>query len=260
MRRRSLFAGAAVTAAALLFGMWGMPREAAAQTKEVRVLVSNGVKAVMDELRPDAERAIGHPLALQYDTTAALKQRIEGGEAFDVAFFTADAVDDLAKEGKLIAASRTAAGRVGVGVGIHAGLPKPDIKTADGLKKALLAAKSITYTEQGASRPTIDKMLDKMGIAAAVKPKTLLQAGAAQTTASVADGREEIILTLVSEILPVRGVELVGPLPAEFQEHVNFAAAVSAKSKNPDAGRALIGYISAPARESVYKSKGMELR
>jgi len=231
---------------------------AAAQAPAVRVLASNGVQGALNEIIPQCERAIGHPLAVEFGTTATLRPRIESGEAFDFTVLTSEAIDALVKEGKVAADSRANAARVGIGIGIRAGAAKPDVSTPEALKKALLNAKSITYAAAGASRPPTDKMLDRMGIADALKSKTLLLAGAEETTAAVRDGKAEILITLISEIVSAKGLELAGPLPDEFQTYIGFAAGVSPSAKNAEAAKAAVKYLTGPKAAAAYKAKGME--
>jgi molybdate transport system substrate-binding protein len=229
-----------------------------AQGTPVRVLSSNGFRAAIDDLGPRCERTIGHPLTLQFGTTASLRQRMDAGELFDVAVVTTEAMDDLAKTGKVAPSTRTALGRSGIGIGVRAGAKKPDITTADALKKALLAARSITYAGEGASRPHIEKMVGVLGLTDVMTKKTLLEQGSVAAAAKVASGDAELLFTLISEILPAPGVDLVGPLPAEFQHYVSFAAASGAKAANPDAGKALIACLSAPGVASTLNAKGIE--
>ena len=219
---------------------------------------SNGVQGALKDLIPQCERAIGHPLAVEFGTTASIKPRIETGESFDVTFLTSDAIDALIKAGKLAADSRANAARVCIGVGIRAGAAKPDVTTAEALKKTLLNAKSITYAQAGASRPVIDKMLGSMGIADALKSKTLLLPGAEETTAAVVGGKADLLLTLISEIVSAKGMELDGPLPKEFQTYVAFAAGVSANAKNAEAAKAAVKFLTGPKAAAAYKAKGME--
>lgn len=249
MKKRSLAVAAIVLLAAL---------HSFAQAAPVHVLASNGVKAVIDELKPQAERAIGRPLTIEFDTSSSVKKRIEGGEAFDVAILTSEVIDDLAKAGKIAAGSRTEIARCGIGIGVRSGASKPDIRTPAALKKTLLAAKSITYAQDGASRTYILQMQDKLGIADKMKTKTILEQGSVRSNARVADGSAEMVLTLVSEILPAKGVQLVGPLPAEVQHYVNFATGISANTKNTDAGKALMKFFASQAVAPTWKAKGME--
>lgn len=191
-------------------------------------------------------------------STATIKPRIEGGEAFDFTVLTSEAIDALIKEGKVAADSRANAARVGIGIGIRAGAAKPDVSTAEALKKTLLNAKSITYAAAGASRPPTDKMLSAMGIGDALKSKTLLLSGAEETSAAVRDGKAELLITLVSEIKSAKGLELAGPLPAEFQAYISFAAGVNPNAKNAEAAKAAVKFLTGPKAAEAYKAKGME--
>jgi molybdate transport system substrate-binding protein len=245
-----------IVIAAMAAAFW--TGEAGAQTAEVHVLASNGIKAVMDELRPQAERAIGHPLAIEVDSSSVLKQKIDGGEAFDVAIVTSEVLDELSKAGKIVSGSSAGIARSGIGVGIRAGGPKPDIRTAAALKQTLLKAKSITFAQDGASRIYLEKMFDRLGIGSDLKPKIIREQGSARATARVADGSAELVLTLVSEILPAPGVELLGPLPAEVQNYVSMSAGVGAKARNADAAKALVKFLAGPSVAPILKAKGME--
>jgi molybdate transport system substrate-binding protein len=249
MKIRSLAASAVLFVAAV---------GAAAQNASVHVLASNGVKAVIDELKPQAEKAIGRPLTIEFGTSSVVKTRIESGEAFDVAILTSDVIGDLAKAGKIAAGTQTEIARCGIGIGVRAGAAKPDIKTVDALRKTLLASKSITYAQDGASAAYILQMEDKLGISDAMKAKTILEKGSVASNARVAAGSAGMILTLVSEILPAPGVDLVGPLPPDVQHYVNFATGISPNTKNTDAGKALAKFFSSAAVAPTLKAKGME--
>lgn len=255
MKIRSLAAAIIITIVGIVFLFaQGVP----AQTPAIRVLASNGVQGALNEIIPQCEQSVGHPLSVEFGTTATLKPRIEGGEALDFTVLTSDAVDALIKEGKIAADSRANVARVGIGIGIRAGAPKPDVSTPEALKKALLNTKSITYAAAGASRPPTDKMLDRMGITDALKAKTLLLSGAEETAAAVRDGKAEILITLISEIVSAKGLELAGPLPKEFQAYIGFAAGVSPTAKNADAAKAAVKYLTGAKAAAAYKAKGME--
>lgn len=246
--------------AAAVFGfICTAPQLVAQQPAEVRVVSSNGMKAVMEELRPQFERAIGHPIAIEFSSAAALKKKIEAGEPFDFAVLTPDGIDDLIKQGKIAAGARADIARCGVGVGIRAGAPRPDISTPEALKQVLLNAKSITYAKDGASRILADQAFERLGIADKLKPKIILGQGG-ETQTSVAEGKADMVLTLISEIRPVPGIELLGPLPAQLQGYVSFAAGVSANARNPEAAKALLKLLSGPSATPVIKAKGMEPR
>jgi molybdate transport system substrate-binding protein len=228
-----------------------------ARAADLRVLASNGVKAAVEQLKPQLEKASGSTLSIDFSTAATLRERIEKGEAFDVAILTDDAVDALIKAGKISQPQRARLARVGIGVGFRKGAPKPDVGTAASIKQALLSAKSIAYTEAGASRPGIDRMFDRLGIAGQMKAKSHLTAAGA-APASVGKGESDLVLTLISEILPEPGVELAGPIPSEFQTYIGFSAAPSPKAAGSPAAAALITFMKSSAAATTYKEKGME--
>lgn len=250
-------------AAALAFTALGFifvcAPEASAQ-QAVRVLVSNGLKGAMEELQPQAERAIGRPLAIQYNSTLKVKKAIEAGETFDATLITTEAVADLIKQGKLAPNSRTELARSQLGIGIRAGVPKPDIHTVDALKQALLAAKIITYPQDGASRGYIDMMFQRLGIAAELKSKIVLAPSSGAASESVAMGKATFVITLFSEIVPTKGVDILGPLPGEYQSDIKFAAGISATAKNAEGAKALIAFLKGPKAGAVLKAKGLEPR
>ena len=248
---------AAVLAAALAAGF--LLHSAGTETSPVRVIVSNGIRTTVEELQPQAERAIARPLALEFGTTADLKAKIESGAAFDAALLTSEAIDDLIKESK-IAGPSTPLARCGIGIGMHAGTPKPDIRTPDALKQSLRDAKSVAYAANGASRVYIDKMYDRLGIAPDMKTKIYLTQGSVAAGEHVAASQGSLVITLISEILPMKGIELVGPLPSSLQNYVNFAGGVGAKAQNSGAATQFIQFLKGPAAASVYKTKGMEPR
>ena len=260
MNRRWIAAGFAFFTAGFI-GWTARPLPVvAADGPALRVIVSNGVKTVIDEIRPQWEKAAGRPLSFEFGTTAALKQRIEGGEPFDVTILTSDAIADLVKDGKVAGSSRTELARCGIGLGQRAGAPKPDIATVDALKRTLHGAKNITFAEAGASRTYLDKMFGQFGMADEMKAKTVLTPSSVNSNQLVSEGKAQYILTLVSEILPAPGVDLVGPLPAQVQSYVNFAAGTSALPANTEARAALLKFLKSSAVAPVIKAKGLEPR
>jgi len=243
--------------AMVLIGV-GAARPAAAA--EIKVLTAGAFKQVLLALVPDFERTSGNKVIVDNDTVGALTKRIEGGETFDLAVLTPAAVDALASKGKLVAGSRANLARVGVGVVVKEGAAKPDIGSVDAFKRALLAAKSVAYIDPaagGSSGIYVAGLLDKLGIAAEIKPKAKLIPGGA-VAEHVARGEAELGIHQISEILPVKGVTLVGPLPAEIQNYTVYAAGLGAQAKESDAARALIKALTGPAAAEVLKSKGME--
>jgi len=229
---------------------------AGAQAAELKVYASTAVKAVLEELGPQFEKATGDKLVFTFDLSAAVKKQIDEGAAFDVAILTLTLTNDLATADKIDPASRVAIARAGSGVAVLAGSPKPDVSTAEALKRTLLQAKSIGFTGIGSSRPGNEALLAKLGIADQVKPKIKLLNESAPV--AVAKGEVEIGLGLMSEVLLVPGVRLAGPFPAGLQSYVVFMAGVSSASKNADAARSLIKFLTAPAAAPVLKAKDME--
>ena len=244
-----------VLAAAMLLSV---PMPHAAEQDAVRVLVSNGLKAAMEELQPLCERAIGRPLAMEFNSTAGLKAKIEAGDRFDATLITTEAVGDLIAHDKAAAGSRTELGRSPLVVGIRAGATRSDIRTPDALKRTLLQAKSITYPRDGASRGYLEKMFAQLGIAADLKPKIVLAAGSGPATQSVATGQAEMVLTLASETAPVPGVEVLGPLPGALAYDIHFAGAAGAATTKGDAVKALLSFLKGPEATKVFRAKGVE--
>ena len=223
----------------------------------LRALSSNGVRAALEVLVPQCERTVGRAVAIEYGTSSSIRQRIVGGEAVDVLFVVKDSLADLAPE-HVDPSSIEALGRAGIGLGIRAGAHRYDIGSASAIKQSLLAAKSVTYAQDGASREHIERMFAQLGITAEMNAKTQLELGSVRAAAKVVNREAEILLTLVSEILPVEGMELLGPLPAEFQSYISFAGFVSSQSKDPAAARALLACVAAPANAATFAAKGIE--
>jgi molybdate transport system substrate-binding protein len=216
------------------------------------------VRAALDELVPQCERTVGRKLAIEFGTSASIRQRIAGGDAVDVAFVTSEVVAELAKAGHVAAASVMPLGRAGIGIGIRTGARRHDIGTAEAIKQALLSARSVSYAQDGASRAHIERMFERLGIAAEMKAKTVLEQGSVRAAAKVIDGDAELLLTLVSEILPVAGMELLGPLPSDFQSYISFDAAVGAHPGDTAAARAFVACFSSPQTAPVFAAKGIE--
>src|ERR1051326_6006494 len=201
----AIFLTCAVLVAALLFSQ-------RAQHEPIRVLASNGVRAAMQGLIPQWEHAIGLPLTVEFDPSAAIKRKIEANAPFDVTVLTTDVIDGLAKEGKLAEDGRTGIGRIGVGVGVVRGAAKSDIRTAEAIKQVLLKSKSMTWGEEGASGPVIDKMIQELGIADQIRAKVRFTKNVDQSMDLVRTRQTDLVITLISEILPAEGVDFVGPL------------------------------------------------
>ena len=230
-----------------------------ARAAEIKVLTAGAYKQVVLALQPAFEQQTGHKLVVDNGTVGQLIKRISGGEAFDVVIVSPGAIEELVKKDKVVAGSRTMLARVGVGVMVKDGTPKPDISTVDAFKKSLLAAKSVAYIDPasgGSSGIYLAGLFEKMGIANELKPKAKLIHGG-YVADHIAKGEAEIGIHQISEIVAVKGVLLVGPLPAEIQNYTTYAAGLGAASKAREPASALIKNLAGPAAEPVLKSRGM---
>jgi molybdate transport system substrate-binding protein len=244
--------------AVLLFGVAGILGHArVASADDITVLCSNGLKAVVEDLVPKFERATKNTVAVKYGLAASLKQRIEGGETFDVAFLTPTAMDDLIKQGKIGSDSRTTIARTGLAIAVKTGARKRDVSTVDAFKRALLEANGIAYAKEGASGVAFAALIQKLGIAEQLKAKSKLTVTGEEVGEAVVKGDSELGVLPVSEILPVKGAEVLGTFPAEVQTYIVMVGGTSASSKHP-AGKELLKFLTAPANLPVIKAKGME--
>ena len=219
------------------------------------VLSSNATKALIEDLAPQFEKATSQTLTVRFDNSAALKARIEKGEAFDVAVLTATVAGDLAIAGRLNVSSRRDIARAGVGMAIHPMATKPDISSLDTLKGALITARSITYVEQGATAVVLRAIFAKLGLTELMNAKTVYSTSAAH---AVADKQAQLGFTQISEILNVPGATFAAPLPPEVQVYTTFAAAASANSSSGETARRFIDFISGPQAARVIVLKGMQ--
>jgi molybdate transport system substrate-binding protein len=223
----------------------------------VKVLTAGAFKQVVVALVPDFEKQTGSKVVVDNDTAGALQKRIESGEAFDVAVITPAIVDDLTGKGKIAAGTRANLAAVSIGVMVKDGAPKPDVSTVEAFKNALLAAKTVAYIDPasgGSSGIYLDKLLERLGIADQVRPK----AKRGYVADLIVSGEAELGVHQISEIVPVKGVVLVGPLPKEIQNTTTYAAGLSASPQNKEAAQALIRIFSGPDAAAVLKSKGMD--
>ena len=241
-------------------GLLALAAAPATQATEIRVLTAGAYKQVVLALLPGFEKQTGYKVVVDNGTTGELKKTIEGGEAFDLLIITPAAIGELTKAGKLASGSEVKLATVGVGVVVKEGAAKPDISTVEKFKRALLAAKSVAYIDPasgGSSGIYIDKLLVKLGIAEQIRAKAKLKNGGLVADL-VASGEAELGIHQISEIMPVKGTTLVGPLPKEIQNTTTYAVALSASTKNKDSAKALISTLHGPAAAAVLKAKGMD--
>ncbi len=246
---------AAIVAAVL--GLGGLSQAAAS---EIKVLSAGAFKQVVLALVPDFEKQTGHKVVVDNGTVGELKKRIEDGETFDVVAITPGMVDEFIAAGKVAPGSKQLLASVGVGVVVKEGAPKPDISTVEAFKKALLAAKTVAYIDPksgGSSGIYFDKLLEKLGIADQVRAKAKLKNGG-YVADLIVSGEAELGVHQISEIVPVKGVTLVGPLPKEIQNSTVYAAGLSATAKDKEAAQEFFKYLSGPDAGRVLKSRGMD--
>ncbi len=253
-----------VTAAAMLLLISGfftlLARRTAAQTGELHVMVSDSMKTVVEDLTPQIEQATGRKLVMQFNSSKNLRDKIQAGEPFDAAILTSNVLDDLIKQGKIARGGRAEIARAAIGMGVRAGTTKPDISTAESMRRTLMNAKAITFNPTGASAPHTNEMLAKLGIAEAVKSKLLLSSEPGRPQMNVADGKSEVVFSLIPEIKFFPGVDLVGPIPAEFQAQIDTSGGVSSNAHDPAAALALMKFLTGPVAAPVMKAKGMDPR
>jgi molybdate transport system substrate-binding protein len=257
MKRRSLVAAAHIGVIFLL-GV-GIKAEAA----ELKVLSAFGMQSVLEDLGPTFERATGHTLAMSFATGGATVKRVQGGDAADVVITLRPGIDTLVKDGKASAGSVTEVARAGIAVAVRKGAPKPDVSSPDALKRTLLAAKSISYVDPasgGASGIHFAKVLERLGIAREMQAKTVFPdpKTPAAVGVVVANGDAEIGVHIIQELMPVAGIEIVGPLPGDLQHTIVFAAAIMTAAKDIAAAKALVDFLRTPESAKVIEAKGVE--
>jgi molybdate transport system substrate-binding protein len=214
----------------------------------MKVLCTNGLKSVMLDLAPAFERAIGSKPVLTWGSAAGLMQALAAGTAADLVILTAEAIDDLIARGKVAAGSRVDLARSGIGIAVRQGASKPDIATPDALKRALLAAKSVAHSKTGMSGIYFPTVLERLGIVDAMRSKIVMPDPGTPVGELVAAGTAEIGVQQISELLPVAGIAVVGPLPAALQKITTFTAGVLAAAKEPEAAAALARFVAAESK------------
>jgi molybdate transport system substrate-binding protein len=234
----------------------------AASAAEVRVMISGGLTAAYKALVPEFERATGHKVLTAYGpsmgtTSNAIPVRLDRGEPADVLIMVGYALEDLAQNGKVIADSKIDLVKSPIAVAVKAGTPKPDISTPDALKRALLAVKTIAYSDSASGVYVSTEMFGKLGIADEMKDKAR-KIPATPVGEIVARGDAEIGFQQMSELKPVEGIDIIGPLPDELQKITIFSAGIASASKEPDAGKALIKFLASPAARAEIVKSGMD--
>jgi molybdate transport system substrate-binding protein len=247
--RGSLSAGFVV--GAMVIGM------STVHAAEVKVMAVNAVKEAYVELISGFEKSSGHKVITVWGGSENIAKRVSDGEVVDVVFSTAPNIDKLILAGKLVAGSRADFAKSSVGVAVRSGLPKPDISSGEAVKRTVLSAKSVAYSS-GASGFYLAELFKKMGIADQIKDKVKQPASGAQIGELVARGEADLGFQQVSELLHVKGIDYLGPLPADIQNITVFSAGLHAAAPAPDTAKALVKFLTAPEASPMIKKMGME--
>ena len=229
----------------------------AASTAEVNVIASTAMREVLEELVPMFEHASGHKVTVIFQSGALLPVKVKEDAQADLIVTTPQVIDDLVKAGKALADSRVDFVRSGAGVAVRAGAHKPDISSAEAFKRALLAAKSVGYS-QGPSGLHFIGVLARLGIADEIKAKGVVPPLGQRVGALVAKGDAEIGIQQITELLQIPGIEFVGPLPKELQVNIVYSTATPATAKEREAAAALVKFLSSAPALPVIKKVGLE--
>ncbi len=241
----------AFVAAAMVIGM------STAYAAEIKVIASAAVKEAYLGLVPVFEKSSGHKVTTIWAGTESITKRISGGEVVDIVIMAARNIDKLISEGKLVAGSRTDIAKSGVGIAVRTGLPRPDISSSEAVKKAVLAAKSVAYSS-GPSGFYVADLFKKMGIADQMKEKVKQTPSGVQVGEVVARGEADLGFQQVSELLHVKGIDYLGPLPADIQHITVFSAGLHTAATAPDAAKALMKFLTSPEAGAIIRKTGLE--
>ena len=234
-----------------------------ANAADIDALITTAMAEAIVDLVPAFERATGHTVHVSYGPSGGVVRRFIGGEPADIIVIGSAALDDLIAQAKVLP-GRTDLARTGIAICVRKGAPKPDVSTPEALKRALLAAKSVGYTNPaggGVTAAPIMAMFERLGIAKEVAAKTKLAAGGPNGRVSVlvSSGDAEIGLQQVAELMSNPDVEVIGLLPSDLQQITVYSAGIAASAKQPTAGGALIRFLATPDTMAIYKSKGLGL-
>ena len=259
MNRRSILSVSATIALGVV--LVGITAGSTASAAEIKLLCAVALHPAIDALIPDFEKSSGHKVTVAYGNAGAIADRFQKGEAADLVINAAPLMDQLRAQGKVLAGDRIIIAKVGVGVFVRKGAAKPDISSADAFKRSMLAARSITYPDPvggGASGIYMVSLLERLGIAGEMKPKTKLSPSAEVLYENVASGDVEIGFNQISEVLAQPTVEFAGPLPSAIQNYTQFTPGIVTGSSQTEAAIALITFLSSPATQTVLNAKGFE--
>jgi molybdate transport system substrate-binding protein len=243
-------------------GLFILLAAVAVQAEEIRVMTSGALSAALRDLTPAFERASGSTLIVVSGGSVAgapdsIPDRLQRGERADVLIMAAAGIDDLTRAGRVVAGSRVDLARSSIGIAVRTGTPRPDISTVDALRRALLQASSVAYSSSVSGVYVSTELFQRLGIAVEMRTKSR-KVESEPVGAVVARGEAEIGFQQISELRPVAGVEVVGPLPPAVQRVTIFSAAAATGSPNPEGGRALIAFLASPNASAAISKSGMD--
>jgi molybdate transport system substrate-binding protein len=242
--------------AILLSAAFIMTPAASLQAAELKVIAGGSMTASMNALAAPFEKASGHRLSIHFDSTPNIIARVNSGTPFDVVVVPVDVFKDAAAKARFAPGPTVDIARVGYGVIVRTGAPKPDISTPDAFKNAMLAAPSIALLPASAAGAYVTKVFERLGISEEMKAKTRAQAAPAGIAPAVAKGEAELGVFL-NHVLAAPGVEFAGPFPGDLQQELVFTSAVAADAKEADAAKALIDYLRTQEATAIIKAAGM---
>lgn len=251
--RRRLFI--AVLGAVLTLGAFTPP---SARASEIKIFSLPGMMTAFEVLRPRFETQTGHKLAVEFLVTRPMMRRIDAGDKFDALITGISDIDDLISRAKIVAGSRLPLARTGIGVWIRPGEPKPNINTVEAFKRTMLEAKSISYTKESGTGIYMAGLMERLGIAEQMKPKTKLLGGGGQNPRAVASGEVQYGISIITDGIGLPGVELLGLLPQEIQRWSTFIGGVAVDASDRAAANAFIKFLALPENAPVLKAKGWE--
>ena len=234
-----------------------MAAMAGAQAGDLKVVSGNGARAAVIGLVATFDRKTGHRTTIDFAVNPEARNKIEKGQAFDIAVLNPPVLDELIRKGFVAEKSRVVLGRAGIGVGVREGAPKPDISTVAAFKRTLLSARSVAYAGEGASGKYFASLVQRLGIADEMKPR-MRPMPAEYNVEGVAAGDSDLVVIVSSRMSGVPGIQFVGRIPQELQTWIGFTAGSSPRSSEPEAVRAMLRFFTSPEAAQILRSNGVE--
>jgi molybdate transport system substrate-binding protein len=224
----------------------------------IEIGTSIGLKPAFEVLAPQFERTSGYKLKFTFATATPLKRRMDAGETFDIVILMPQLIEELINQGKVVAGTQRIVGKSCIGMAIRKGALKPDISTPQALRNTLLNAKSVAYSKEGQAGPMMAQLIEGLGIASQLNPKTIRETRSAGVALNVVEGKADIAFTVICEILPVPGAELAGTLPAELNRFVHFAAGIGVSTTQRQASEAFLDFLQSPSARPAFAANGID--